>query len=235
MTEEQKEKYKTILDRNGFDFDAFEYENEYSAKNLLSAINEIFNSRDDRAMNEPYLSLKDAKNQVAKEKGWSGHDEYLQWLLQQDMYHVALEYYDKSAELCASQFRDRLKELEADITVKNELIESTGKENIELHHKIAELEEQCEGIKVQARALQDAVVNLQDENERLRKENKDIWIKACQAQNENISTGFNDNLDKLEDDPKGKSIFRQIAKSIKTYPLAEFNASTPPSEANKTE
>lgn len=29
-----------ILDRNGFDFDAFEYENEYSAKNLLTAMDE---------------------------------------------------------------------------------------------------------------------------------------------------------------------------------------------------
>jgi len=53
-------------------------------------------------------------------------------------------------------------------------------------------------------------------------ERKRIWDKACEAQNENISNGFNDNLDKLNDDPKGKSIFRQIAKSIKAYPLAEY-------------
>lgn len=31
---------KQILDRNGIDFDAFEYEHEYSAKNLLTAMNE---------------------------------------------------------------------------------------------------------------------------------------------------------------------------------------------------
>lgn len=30
-----------ILDRNGFDFEAFKYENEYSAKNLLIGIDDI--------------------------------------------------------------------------------------------------------------------------------------------------------------------------------------------------
>ena len=37
------EKSKTkeeILDKNGFDFDAFKFENEYSAKNLLIAMDE---------------------------------------------------------------------------------------------------------------------------------------------------------------------------------------------------
>ena len=29
-----------ILDKNGFDFDAFKFENEFSAKNLLSAMDE---------------------------------------------------------------------------------------------------------------------------------------------------------------------------------------------------
>lgn len=29
-----------VLDRNGFDFEAFKYENEYSAKNLLKAMDE---------------------------------------------------------------------------------------------------------------------------------------------------------------------------------------------------
>jgi regulator of replication initiation timing len=113
----------------------------------------------------------------------------------------------RASEIYAQQFQDRVKELEADTKVMQTLIEETGKENLKL----------------------------EAENKLLRKDNKDTWIKACQAQNENISTGFNDNLDKLEDDPKGQSIFRHIAKSIKTYPLAEFNASTPPSEANKTE
>jgi hypothetical protein len=36
-----KEKIISTLDKNGFDFAAFEYENEYSAKNLLIAINEL--------------------------------------------------------------------------------------------------------------------------------------------------------------------------------------------------
>lgn len=31
---------RQILDRNGIDFDAFEYEHEYSAKNLLTAMDE---------------------------------------------------------------------------------------------------------------------------------------------------------------------------------------------------
>ena len=35
MTKEQ------ILDRNGFDFDAFKYENEYSAKAILTAMDEL--------------------------------------------------------------------------------------------------------------------------------------------------------------------------------------------------
>lgn len=32
-----------VLNRNGFDFRAFEFENEYSAKNLLSAMDEYKN------------------------------------------------------------------------------------------------------------------------------------------------------------------------------------------------
>lgn len=31
---------KQILDKNGFDFDSFEFENEHSAKNLLTAMKE---------------------------------------------------------------------------------------------------------------------------------------------------------------------------------------------------
>lgn len=31
---------RQILDKNGIDFDAFEYEHEYSAKNLLTAMDE---------------------------------------------------------------------------------------------------------------------------------------------------------------------------------------------------
>lgn len=56
----------------------------------------------------------------------------------------------------------------------------------------------------------------------LESEKQRIWKEACEAQNMNISTGFTDNLNKLEDDPKGQSIFRQIAKSIVNYPLAEY-------------
>ena len=39
MTKEQ------ILDRNGFDFEAFKLENEYSAKNLLLAMDEYSEQR----------------------------------------------------------------------------------------------------------------------------------------------------------------------------------------------
>lgn len=59
-----------------------------------------------------YKTLEQCKDKAAKEKRWSGHDEYLQWILQQDMYHVALEYYDKSAELYASQYIEELKRVE---------------------------------------------------------------------------------------------------------------------------
>ena len=38
---------RQTLDVNGFDFDAFEFENEYSAKNILSAMEEYANQYKD--------------------------------------------------------------------------------------------------------------------------------------------------------------------------------------------
>lgn len=40
-----------ILDINGFDFDAFKYENEYSAKNLLLAMKEYAQQESEKAFN----------------------------------------------------------------------------------------------------------------------------------------------------------------------------------------
>jgi hypothetical protein len=53
-----------ILDRNGFDFDAFKFENEYSAKNLLNAMEEYhkINSQSEPINQKLLHALKESVN-----------------------------------------------------------------------------------------------------------------------------------------------------------------------------
>lgn len=59
-----------ILDRNGFDFKAFEFENEYSAKNLLRAMDEYSEQNCDQIhdlLTRPTKELEPLKDLFRKE------------------------------------------------------------------------------------------------------------------------------------------------------------------------
>lgn len=59
-----------ILDRNGFDFEAFKFENEYSAKNILLAMDEYSEQNCDvihNLFNRPAQKLKPLEDLYRKE------------------------------------------------------------------------------------------------------------------------------------------------------------------------
>ncbi|MCK9429831.1 MAG: hypothetical protein M0R17_07485 [Candidatus Omnitrophica bacterium] len=59
-----------ILDRNGFDFEAFKFENEYSAKNLLLAMDEYSEQNCEQLQNlftQPTEELKPLEDLYRKE------------------------------------------------------------------------------------------------------------------------------------------------------------------------
>lgn len=66
-----KEAIKALFDKHGFDFDAFEYENEFSAKAILDAMESY--STELRKENE---ELKDGLNKAVEViKQWHNRDE----------------------------------------------------------------------------------------------------------------------------------------------------------------
>ena len=69
-----------ILDRNGFDFEAFKFENEYSAKNLLLAMDEYSEQNCDQIQNvftRPTKELKPLEDLYRKENPHSEGKFYL--------------------------------------------------------------------------------------------------------------------------------------------------------------
>lgn len=54
-------------------------------------------------------TFQEFKDELTKQRSsWQTFEDYSQWLLQQDMYHVCLSVIEEAAELYASQYREEI-------------------------------------------------------------------------------------------------------------------------------